>query len=77
MQQHLGEVPVPMFDWTQKCSACAWIQKINTYLSLNPMNKEEAIKFASLQLEEVAYEWLYHGIVTQGHNLITTFEEFS
>eukprot|EP01018_Ginkgo_biloba_P021702 Gb_13478 [translate_table: standard] len=40
------------------------------------MYEEEAIKFATLHLEEVAHKWLYHSLITQGHSLITTCEEF-
>ncbi|KAH9293373.1 hypothetical protein KI387_041420 [Taxus chinensis] len=60
-----------------KCSARAWLQKLDTYLSLNPMYEEEALKFATLHLEGVAHEWWYHGLITQGHGSITTLEEFS
>lgn len=41
------------------------------------MFEEEAIKFDTLHVEGVAHEWWYHDMVTQGHDSITTIEEFS
>ncbi|XP_059075207.1 uncharacterized protein LOC131875183 [Cryptomeria japonica] len=41
------------------------------------MTKEDAIKFATLHLDGAANEWWYHGLVTLGHNLIATYNEFT
>ena len=41
------------------------------------MPEEDAIRFSTLYLEGVTHEWWYHGLVTLGHNLITTYEEFT
>lgn len=41
------------------------------------MLEEEAFKFSTLHLEGVAHKWWYHGLVTQGHNSITTLEDFN
>lgn len=79
IQQCLGKITIqiPTFDGLGSCLARAWLQKLDTYFSLNPMFEEEAIKFATLHLESVVHEWWYHGMVTQGHDSITTLEEFN
>ena len=41
------------------------------------MKESDAIQFASLHLEDVAYDWLYHGMKTQGHDQVNTFDDFS
>ena len=41
------------------------------------MNESDAIKFASLQQEDATYDWWYHGMTTQGHDQVTTFDDFS
>ena len=41
------------------------------------MLEEDAIRFSTLHLEGTTHEWWYHGLVTLGHNLITTYEEFT
>ena len=41
------------------------------------MKESDAIQFASLYLEDAAYDWWYHGMTTQGHDQVTTFEDFS
>jgi hypothetical protein len=40
------------------------------------MIEVEAISFATLHLEGEAHEWWYHGLVTLGHNCITSYREF-
>lgn len=40
------------------------------------MTKDDTIKFATLHLEGITHEWWYHGLVTQGHSLIDTYDEF-
>jgi len=40
------------------------------------MTELEAISFATLHLEGEAHEWWYHGLVTMGHNSITSYREF-
>lgn len=68
---------LPHFDGSDNSSARAWIQKLDNYLALRPMEEEEAIKFAMLHLDGVAHEWWYHGLVTLGHRSITTYDEFT
>ena len=41
------------------------------------MPEEDAIRFFILHLEKAAHKCWYHGLVTLGHNLITTYEEFT
>jgi hypothetical protein len=36
----------------------------------------EAISFTTLHLEGEAHEWWHHGLVTLGHNHITSYREF-
>lgn len=76
-QQALGKVTLAHFDGSDKCTDRSWVQKLDNYLSLRPMPEEDAIKFVTLHLEGVAHKWWYHGLVTLGHNLIHTYEEFT
>ncbi|KAH9320737.1 hypothetical protein KI387_015376, partial [Taxus chinensis] len=62
VQSTLGKLSFSTFDGSSKGTARAWIQKLNTYLSLKPMLEEEAIKFATLHLEGIAHEWWFHGL---------------
>lgn len=73
----LGKNHHPNFDGSESTSVRAWLQKLDTYFSLNPMYEGEAIRFATLHLEGLAHKWWYHGMVTQGHNSIKALEEFS
>ena len=41
------------------------------------MTESEAISFATLHLDGEAHEWWYHGLVTLGHNHITSYLEFT
>lgn len=77
IQHHLGKITIPIFDGSGSSSARAWLQKLDTCFSLNPVYEGEVITFATLHLEGLAHEWWYHGMVTQGHNSIQTLEEFS
>lgn len=76
-QQALGKITMPFFYGSSKCTTRAWVQKLDNYLSLRPMLEEDAIRFATLHLEEAAHEWWYHKLITLGHNLITTYDEFT
>ena len=68
---------MPYYDGSNKCTDRSWVQKLDKYLSLRPMPKEDAIRFSTLHLEGAAHELWYHGLVTLGHNLITTYEDFT
>ena len=65
------------FDGSEKLTACAWLQKLNTYLTLSSMTEEDALQFAILHLEGTTHDWWHHGLITQGHQNITSYEEFS
>ncbi len=55
--QRVGKLTLPYFDGTSKCTARAWVQKLDTYFQLNPMAKTDAIKLATLHLEGEAHDW--------------------
>jgi hypothetical protein len=72
-----GKMEIPYFDGTTKMTAQAWVQKLDTYLQLNPMREMEAIKFATMYLDGKAHDWWYHGLTTLGHNQIVAYTEFT
>ena len=39
--------------------------------------ESDVVQFVSLYLEDAAYDWWYHGMTTQGHDQVTTFDDFS
>ena len=41
------------------------------------MIETDAIKLATLHLDGEAHEWWYHGLVTLGHNTITSYTDFT
>ena len=41
------------------------------------MIETDAIKLATLHLDGEAHEWGYHGLVTLGHNTITSYTYFT
>jgi hypothetical protein len=45
-----GRMEMPHFDGSNQISAKAWVQKMDAFLQLNPMEEEKAIKFATLHL---------------------------
>ena len=55
-QQTLGKIFMPYYDGSNKCTDRSWVQKLDKYLSLRPMPKEDAIRFATLHLEGVSHE---------------------
>jgi hypothetical protein len=75
--QKVGKLAIPSFDGSSRCTARAWVQKLDTYYKLNQMTEAKAISFATLHLEGEAHEWWYHGLVTLGHNHITSYREFT
>ena len=58
-------------------TAQAWVQKVDTYLQLNPTPEEEAIKYVTIHLDGLADEQQHYGMVTFRHNQITSCEEFT
>ena len=77
LQKTLGRLTIPNFDGARGGSTRIWVQKLDTYFQLNPMTVTDAIKLARLHLDEEAHEWWYHGIVTLGHNSISSYSEFT
>jgi hypothetical protein len=73
----VGKLTIPSFDGSTRCSAQAWVQKLDTYFKLNQMTESKAISFTTLHLEGEAHEWWHHGLVTLGHNRITSYMEFT
>ena len=73
----VGNMNIPTFTASSRCSTQEWVQNIDTYFKLNSMTELEAISFATLHLEGQAHEWWYHGLVTLGHNHITSYLEFT
>lgn len=73
----MGKVTLAHFDGSDECTTRAWAQKFYNYLALRPMSEDEAIRFATLHLDGIEHEWWYHGLVTLGHYLITTYNEFT
>jgi len=72
----LNRVPIPTIDGSGKLSARAWVNKLDTYLSLKPLTEKKAIQFATRHLEGLAYEWWHHGLVSQHHDRIDSYDEF-
>jgi hypothetical protein len=73
----VGKLTIPSFDGLSKCTARAWVQKLDTYYKLNQMTETEPISFVTLHLEGEAHEWWYHGLVTLGHSCITSYRDFT
>jgi hypothetical protein len=73
----VGRLTIPSFDGSTKSSASTWVQKMDTYIKLNPMTEAEAIKIDTLHLDGEAHEWWHHGLVTLGHADITSYVEFT
>jgi hypothetical protein len=73
----VGKLNIPTFDRSSRCSAYAWVQNLDTYFKLNPMIRLEAINFSTLHLDGEAHEWWYLGLVTLGHNHITSYLDFT
>ena len=40
------------------------------------MTETDAIKLATLHLDDEAHEWWYHGLVTLGHNTLSSYSDF-
>jgi hypothetical protein len=77
LMRKVGRLTIPSFDGSSKRTTRAWVQKLDTYLQLNPMTEAEEIKYSTLHLEGEAHEWWYHGLVTLGHTNITSYVDFT
>ena len=76
-RRKIGKVNLLPFDGSGVITAWSWVLKVDTYFQLNRMPEEEAIKFVALHLEGVVHEWWHHGLVTLGHNQVTSYIEFA
>ncbi|XP_059073375.1 uncharacterized protein LOC131874148 [Cryptomeria japonica] len=76
LRKKVRKLSLPYFDASGKTTARAWVQKVDTYLQLNPMIEEQAIKYVAIHLDGVAHEWWHHSMVTMGHGQITSYVEF-
>lgn len=76
-QEFRSKITLPNFDGSKKLTARAWLQKLNTYPTLSPMMEEDALQFVIMHLEGIAHDWWHHGLITQGHQNITSYGEFS
>lgn len=70
-------MPLPNFDESDKIFARAWLQKLQNYISLHPMNEEEGINTETMYLYGITYDWWHNGVTTLGHREIKTFKDFS
>ena len=76
LQRTVGKLTIPTFEDTRGGPTQSWVQKLDTYFQ-NPMIEIDAIKLATLHLDGEAHEWLYHKLVTLGHNTITSYTDFT
>lgn len=77
LQRTVGKLALPNFDGSVRCTARAWVQKLDTYIQLNPMVEADAIKLATLHLEGESHDWCHHKMTTLGHAGVTSYEEFT
>jgi hypothetical protein len=68
---------LPNFDGSEHISATAWVQKMDAYLQLNPIEEGKVIQFATLYLMGKVHEWWVHGMTTLGHGRITSFQDLT
>jgi hypothetical protein len=72
----VGKLNIPTFNRSSRCSAEAWVQKLEKYFNLNLIIESEAINFSTLNLDGEAHEWWYHRLVTLDHSHITSYLDF-
>ncbi|XP_057871152.1 uncharacterized protein LOC131077629 isoform X1 [Cryptomeria japonica] len=77
IQHKVSKLSLPTFDGSGEVTAQAWVQKLDTYLSLSPMTEDEAIKFAILHFNGIAHEWWQHELIVQGHPSMVTYADFA
>jgi hypothetical protein len=68
---------MPHFDGSSQISVKAWVQKMDSYLQMNAMEEEKAIKFATLHLNGKAHDWWFHGMTSLGHEHVTSYIDFT
>lgn len=77
LNRAIGKSTLATYNGLGDTSARAWVHKLDIYLSLRYMPEPEAIQFAVLHLEGIAYDWWHHGLVTQDHALVHSYVEFT
>ena len=77
LKKIVGRFTIPNFEGSRSCSQRIWVQKFDIYFQLNLMTETDAIKLATLHLDGEAHEWWCHGLVTLGHNTITSYSDFT
>ena len=73
LRHAIGKINLPYFHFTSKCIVNSWIQKLDTYFQLNPMDKRDAIKMATLHLDGESNDWWFHGMNTLSHWQVVTY----
>lgn len=73
LKQATSKLTMTHFDGSGKVTARAWIHKLDTYLALRPMSKEDDVRFAVLHLDGAAHDWWYHGLVSLQHDQVRTY----
>jgi hypothetical protein len=68
---------MPHFDGSSQISTKDWVQKMDAYRHLNPIEEEKAIKFAKLHLSGKVHDWWFHGMTTLGQEHITSYKDFT
>ena len=59
----MGNISLPYFDGSNKCSASSWIKNLDTYFQLNPMDERDAIEMATLHIDGETDDWCLHGMI--------------
>lgn len=77
LQRTIGRMYFPTYDGIVKCTAKAWVEKMDTYFQRNQMTELETIKMATLHMEGEAHNWWFHGLATLGHVNVTSYEDFT
>lgn len=72
LQHTIGRMYFPTYDGSAKCTARAWVEKLDTYFQLNQMTEVEAIKIATLHLKGEA-----HDLSTLGRASVVSYEDFT
>ena len=62
LNNSIGKITFRYFDGTSNCSVSSWIQKMDTYFQMNPMEERDAIKFASLHIDGESIDWWFHAL---------------
>jgi hypothetical protein len=77
LERKAGKMEIPYFDGSSRVIEKAWVQKLDTYLYINPMREMDSIKFGTIYLEGKSHDRWYHGLTTLVHNQITPYIEFT